>query len=212
MSFSKSIYNKYCLLCNSNYNYKNTDFCQECITILGMKDDEINNLNKQDKLLIFKKGKYKIKSNSNLNKTVIVNRKRNIRKILLNNKLKLNKLEYKKNTVCDTFLKYGKPDIDTVIEILENDNKNEKYDSNIPAYKKYIKTGCNLNNAIEIGRIEKIIINDTNYLKYLKKYSKTDALDIASIEYMDKIRDIGDKSNEYKIISDYIDNVTTINF
>jgi hypothetical protein len=229
MNLNKTIYNKYCLLCNFNYNYKNTDFCQECITTLDMKDEEINNLNKRDKFLIFKRGKYKIKPNSNLNKNIISKRRKNIRKILLNSKLKLNKLEYKKNTVCDTFIKYGKPDIDTVIEILENENRNttdnlitlinvlddinEEYNPDVPAYKTYIKTGHNLNNVIKVGRIEKIIMKETNYLKYLKEYSQTDALDIASIEYMEILRESNiKKSKEYSIISKYIDSITTVNF
>ena len=130
-------------------------------------------------------------------------------------------MEYRKHSICDVFLKYGTPDINTVVEILEKDDINKsknlmkltsalgkhklEYDEKIPAYIDYVKNGTDLKNALKIGKIEQIVINKTNYLTYLREYSNDDALDMAAIEYIES-------NGPSDIVSNYIESITTLNF
>ena len=135
--------------------------------------------------------------------------------------LKDSKLEYKKNSICDIYIKYGMPKINDVINILEKNNLknisnltiltkeltklNLKYNKNLPSHYNFIKNGGNISKTIEIGEIEEIIIDNTDYLNYLKNYSKEEALDIACIEYLDL-------NGKNKIISNYLDKILTLDF
>jgi len=163
--------------------------------------------------------KYSYPKNKNNNNNI--ENKRYDRKKKLFKTLKDYKLEYKKNSICDIYIKYGMPKIDDVIDILEKNNLknisnltiltneltklNLKYNKKLPSHYNFIKNGGNINKTIEIGEIEEIIIDSTNYLNYLKTYSKDEALDIACIEYLDQ-------NGKNKIISNYLDKILTLDF
>lgn len=113
-----------------------------------------------------------------------------LRKRQLFNQLSDKKLEYIKNGICDSYIKYGKPSLNDVIDNIQSKteakarrlnmllirlhNENEKYDENNSYYSKYINNGGNLNEIINEGIKEWFYINKTNYLHYLKLYKNED--------------------------------------
>ena len=224
----------WCTFCNLKSDYRNIQLCKSCQDHLDITDSDIINdpksrdgkiiaLGKAKKLLVLTPSAYRrVKSRiirKKKEKTIGDNKRE--RKLLLHSKLKEFKLEYKKHSICDVFLKYGTPDINTVLETLDQDNITKsknlieltkmlgkhklEYNENVPAYANYIIDGIDINTAIKIGKIEQIIMNDTNYLSYLKEYSNDDALDMAAIEYIES-------NGPNSVVSDYIESITTLNF
>ena len=147
--------------------------------------------------------------------------KRNERKEKLLNKLKEMKLKYIKGGVCDAHIKFGAPSLDVVIKSMydkQNDqnerlfnllnklrNANAEYDENIPSYKKYVLNGGDLDKIIENGEIEKILINESNYLSVIDSTDSETAKEIALGNYINK-----GKSD--KIIDKYVTKKNTIRF
>lgn len=216
---------------NFKIDYKNIECCYNCfchnnkkgIKIKKNKQDGYINI-KLDNNLVFIKDKY-----YNNFKNILIKKKRDLlkknkklfRKNILLERLKEEKLEYINNSICDIYVNYGMLEIDYVIEsikkidesksrnyiILNNElnKKNIKLNKSVPSFNNFIKYGKNLNECIRIGIVESIVINETNYLSNLKKYSRDDSLDMAAIEYLDNFG-----PNEYLI--NYIENITTIKF
>ena len=133
------------------------------------------------------------KNNNDYNKPIIYNEKQKkiiLRKKHLFDELSENKLEYKKNGICDAYIKYGKHNINDVIDIMKNKNlkeeqrlrillkklkkENELYDENISYYRDYIKNGGNINYAVSNGIKEWFYINKTNYIELLEQYRNED--------------------------------------
>ena len=238
LKIDKNIICNFCELDNIHKNednfkidYKNIECCYNCFCQNNKKEikrreskyDGYSNI-KLDNKIVFIKDKY-----FNNFKNILIKKKRNIlkdnkkflRKELLLERLKEEKLEYINNSVCDIYVNYGMIEIDYVIDsikkidesksrnyiILHNElnKKNIKLNNNVPSFKKFIKYGKDLNECIRIGIVESIVINKTNYLSNLKKYSRDDSLDMAAIEYLDNFG-----ANEYLI--NYIENITTIKF
>ena len=117
------------------------------------------------------------------------------RKAKLIIKLKELKLENTKDKLCEEYVNFGNPDLDTVTKTLlnkqnmENDRlctlleflkkHNLEYSNKIPSYKKYIKKGGNINKIVENGELEKVLILDTNYLSMLDLTDSDTAREIA---------------------------------
>tara|TARA_B110000908_G_C9993537_1_gene330902 strand:+ start:59 stop:571 length:513 start_codon:yes stop_codon:yes gene_type:complete len=133
------------------------------------------------------------KNNNDYNKPIIYHAKQQkiiLRKKHLFNELSENKLEYKKNGICDAYIKYGKHNINDVIDIMKNKNlkeeqrlrillkklkkENELYDENISYYRDYIKNGGNINYTVSNGIKEWFYINKTNYIELLEQYRNED--------------------------------------
>jgi hypothetical protein len=148
----------------------------------------------------------------------IVQSKKYERKKLLLNKLQHMKLDYVSGTVCDGYIQHGIPDIDTVIKTLM-DNQNTKnnrmykllnklrkkqleYDETVPAYKKYLKKGGDLNKVIINGELEKVLMKETDYLSLLNIADSDTAKDISLSAY--------DGDND--IVNNYVSNKNTIKF
>jgi hypothetical protein len=132
-------------------------------------------------------------------KSASIELKQKIRKKELFDKLKENKLEYKKNSICDAYIKFGSPNINEVIDILlknqldeinkfiflidELNKRNISYDNRIPIFKTYIKNDIDINETIKIAETEKFLIDNTNYLSLLKIYDNNIAKDLALQKY-----------------------------
>jgi hypothetical protein len=109
-----------------------------------------------------------------------------VRKLQLFDKLNSHKLTYIKGGICDSFIKYGFPSLDEVIDNVQNtteleDKRLEKlirhlekrqlqYDSRVSYYREYVEQGTNLRTAIREGRREWFLINKTCYQKILALY------------------------------------------
>lgn len=148
----------------------------------------------------------------------MINIMENRRKIL-NSKLKDYKLSY--NSICDQYIKFGIPDIDSTVKLLyekqnEHNNRlykllnelkqcNLEYDNRIPSFTKYIKYGGNIKEVIQKSQLERVLINETNYIDLLKGSDSDTAKEISSIKYIKS----GKKNKE---ISEYIGNKNTIKF
>lgn len=125
---------------------------------------------------------------------VVVNCPKNskilLRKKELFNQLDEKKLEYKKYGICDSYIKYGKPSLNDVIENIQTltDKKlnrvlrltkrlkkeDEIYDENISYYKNFINNGGDIEYTIQEGVKEWFYINKTNYLEFLNRYKDED--------------------------------------
>jgi len=132
-------------------------------------------------------------------KSASIELKQKLRKKELFDKLKENKLEYKKNSICDAYIKFGSPNINEVIDILlknqldeinkfiflidELNKRNISYDSRIPIFKTYIKNEIDIDETIKIAETEKFLIENTNYLSLLKIYDNNIAKDLALQKY-----------------------------
>src|SRR5579872_2872269 len=113
-----------------------------------------------------------------------------LRKRQLFDQLSDNKLEYTRNGICDSFIKFGTPSLNTVIEDVQKKSEiqtkrlrkllrrlkeeGEVYDERISYYKQYIKNGGDIDYYVEEGIKEWFYINKTNYLKFLKMYKNED--------------------------------------
>jgi hypothetical protein len=84
-------------------------------------------------------------------------------------------------------------------------DKHLEYDEKIPSYKKYILNGGNLDKIIENGEIEKILINESNYLSVIDITDSETAKEIALGNYISK-----GKNN--KMIDKYVAKKNTIQF
>jgi len=224
----------WCTFCNLTNNYQDIQLCNKCKLHLNITDSDIlsDPKNREGRVISFGMSKRLIVITSsafNRIKSGIIKRKKsitfctnkNMRKVLLKKTLSDNKMCYKKNTICDVYVKYGIPHLDTVINMLEQSTSEKTnnlarlvrklgklglmYSDKIPAYKEYVNTGKDLKNSVRIGQIENIIIDKTDYLQYLNKYSHDDALDMAAIEYIEEY-------GSDPVVSKYIDDVTTLNF
>jgi hypothetical protein len=133
------------------------------------------------------------RDNKDYNKPTIHHTKKEkiiLRKKKLFNRLSENKLEYRKNSICDFYIKYGKYSINEVIETIKTKNTKEEkrlnillkklkkegeiYDENISYYRNYIKNGGNIEYTILNGVKEWFYINKTDYLELLKRYRNED--------------------------------------
>lgn len=113
-----------------------------------------------------------------------------LRKRQLFDQLSDNKLEYTRNGICDSFIKFGTPSLNTVIEDVQKKSEvqtkrlkrlirrlreeDEIYDEHVSYYERYIKNGGDLDYHVEEGIKEWFYINKTNYLKFLKIYKNQD--------------------------------------
>lgn len=137
-----------------------------------------------------------------------------LRKRQLFDHLNDKKLEYKKNGICDSFIKYGTPALNIVINDVQRKTEiqikrfnklverlhqeGEKYDDNIKYYRQYIKNGGDLEYHVEEGIKEWFYKNKTNYLELLKIYKDEDKAQIhafnmyvrkhGSDKYIERIR------------------------
>jgi len=109
-----------------------------------------------------------------------------LRKKELFDELSDNKLEYKKNGICDSFIKFGTPSLNVVIQTVQEKTdsetnrliklikrlkrENELYDKNNSYYKKYIRNGGDIEYHVNEGIIEWFYCHKTDYIKLLGKY------------------------------------------
>lgn len=118
------------------------------------------------------------------------NRQVFLRKKTIQEKLAEKKLDYVKNGVCDSFIKFNTPKIEEVVEKIEKNDekkikrltrlvklikeKGEIYDEKISYYQRYIRNGGNLEYHVTEGIKEWFYVNKTNYLKHLKNCKDED--------------------------------------
>lgn len=118
------------------------------------------------------------------------NKKVLLRKKQLFDKLTDNKLEYMRDGMCDSFIKFGIPELNTVIKGVQQKTvvqskrltlllkhlkkKGELYDETNSYYKKYIKYGGELDYHIDEGIKEWFYIHKTKYSEYIKIYKDED--------------------------------------
>jgi hypothetical protein len=127
-------------------------------------------------------------------KDTIINYAKNskvlLRKKELFDNLTDRKLEYIKDGICDSYIKYGKPSLEDVICNIQNKTEiemkrlirvikrlkkeGEVYDENISYYKSFIKYGGDIDYIIEEGIKEWFYIHKTNYLELFKIYKDED--------------------------------------
>lgn len=181
-----------CDLCISDTN----NYIDLSKIILSPDDFKNVSLFINNKNLYISKSDYDNIRDNNLNN---IQKKR--KKDLLS-KIKLFKLQYIQNSICDGYIKYGFPNLDDVLEYLikkqseENnrlyelihklEQKNIEYDKDVPAFKKYIKCGGNIKEAIKNGELELLLVKNTNYLKLLEKYDDITAKDLSLAKYINK--------------------------
>lgn len=113
-----------------------------------------------------------------------------LRKKELFDQLNNNKLEYTKGGVCDSFIKFGTPSLNTVIQDVQKKTnvqmerlsrllkklriEGEVYDEDVSYYKQYVKNGGDIDYYVEEGIKEWFYLNKTNYLDFLKIYKDVD--------------------------------------
>lgn len=113
-----------------------------------------------------------------------------LRKKQLFDKLTDNKLEYTKDGICDSFIKFGVPELNTVIKDVQQKTdvqskrlgilikrlrkEGEIYDENNTYYKKYIKYGGDIDYHIDEGIKEWFYVHKTKYIEYIKCYKDED--------------------------------------
>jgi len=142
------------------------------------------------------------------------------RRQMLMDELSMRKLDYVRGGVCDSFIKYGRPSLDEVIEmcirstmqeekrltiLISNLKQNDLiYDDRVSYYKEYIEQGTDLRTAITEGKKEWFYINMTEYPAFLAKYKDEER---AMARALDKyIKQHGYDSAIYK----YLDSNTFI--
>lgn len=138
--------------------------------------------------------------------------KEKLRREELMRNLREYKLEYKKHGICDAYIKFGSPDLRTVIQTLRNklsDNRERIIElidrlsdhiqidethiiTKIPSFNRYIEKGGDIEDVINDGLIEFFLYKETNYKTLLMKYTNEEAKDIALSQYIssDNIPDI----------------------
>lgn len=96
--------------------------------------------------------------------------------------LKLSYEKFKDNKLCTSYINFGTPNLDTIIENINSKLSSEnnrlcelleelkllnlEYDHNVPSYKKFIKKGGNIKEIINSAELEKDLMKDTNYLSF----------------------------------------------
>lgn len=146
-------------------------------------------------------------------------RKNNLEKILKNRKMGIIKL-----SLCKSYIKYEKPNLEELIIIFEEEqNKrdlrmsklmkklkeyNIDYDNKIPVFENYIKEGGDLETTIKEAKLEKSLIYNTKYEHYLKYNTVAIARYLATIEYNNKTLDKSDCIE----IKNFISQNNTLNF
>jgi len=109
-----------------------------------------------------------------------------LRKKKLLDNLSENKLEYIKNGVCDSYIKFGVPELEIVVENINTSTnmkinrlvelieklkeQGKKYNENVSYYQKYIRNGGDINYMIREGLKEEYYLNDEIYNFYLNAY------------------------------------------
>ena len=126
-----------------------------------------------------------------------------IRKKELYSTLSDEKIQYIKNGICDSYILYGKPTLENVIDTMKVKNSTkmkrmslllkklqeieEEYDENVSYYKKYISSGGNIDYCISEGIKEWFYLNKTNYLELRKKYKNDEYAKIKALnDYIKK--------------------------
>jgi hypothetical protein len=121
-----------------------------------------------------------------------------VRKRQLFDKLNSRKLTYIRGGICDSFIKYGYPSLDEVIDDVQNtieleDQRLEKlirhlekrrliYDSKVSYYREYVEQGTDLRTAIREGKREWFLINKTCYLKLTALYKDEERAEKIAID------------------------------
>jgi uncharacterized protein Usg len=129
------------------------------------------------------------------NKNVERDMKQKIRKDILMNKLRDLKLQYKKNSICDAYIKYGSPDLKTVVENLVQkqtdrgvrftkmikylEKHNMRYDDKIPCFEDYLNENIELRDIRDNYEIDIFLVNETDYINLLLKYDRDTARELA---------------------------------
>lgn len=211
------IYIPLCKICLDADMHKLQNFI-ESIEKTNMSVNLFNNTNLfiAENIIWIKKSDWKKNILSNTRTTNQKNRE-----TILMQKIKDMKLEFESCRISEGYIKYGNPNLDTVLDyfIKTQDEKNQRlfnliryldssnmcYDPNIPAYCNFVNNGGSLKKVIKDAQDEIFLVNETNYLLLLKKYDADDAKEIALMKY---IQDGG--SNE--IAQKYICEKTTIRF
>lgn len=133
---------------------------------------------------IVKKNEDKETPNNDIVVRCAKNKKILLRKKELFDHLNDNKLEYVKNGICDSYIRYGTPSLDDVINNIQTklDIKTKRmnmlikrlkkageiFDETVSYYKHYIQYGGDIDYAIDEGIKEWFYINKTNYLELLQ--------------------------------------------
>jgi hypothetical protein len=154
-------------------------------------------------------------------KTSLYKKKENDRKKEIELALKEYKLENIKPSLCSSYIKYGIPNIESIISTFRKEqNKKEErlyklitelkkngkeYDENIPVYEKYIKEGGDILKIVEESELEKSLVYNTNYKHYLKHNNVATARYLATMEFMNS-----GKHND--IINKFASEKNTLNF
>jgi len=197
------------LIINTLYLTSLEYLCDSCISldaylciydILDKYDLNINEINYTYKFFANSNNLYVKQKEWNL--FVPTNLNLILRKKKLFEKLNEQKLQYKKNSICDAFIKYGKPDIENVIHSIKKDNHihnnklfklseilqthNIQYDSRIPIFEKYLSDKKGVVGVDDIVReytLEKELIENTNFSDLIKTKDYDDAKQICMIKY-----------------------------
>lgn len=132
--------------------------------------------------------------NQSLNQDTIIKFAKNS-KVLLRRKelidhLNDKKLEYTKFGICDSYIKFGKPSLETVIDNIQTKTSSqtkrftlllkrlkkegEIYDETISYYRDYIINDGDLDHVVNEGIKEWFYVNMTNYSELLKLYKDED--------------------------------------
>jgi len=106
-----------------------------------------------------------------------------VRKRQLFDKLNSEKLTYVKGGICDSFIKYGYPSLEDVIQdvqtmtyhedlrlkvlIKQLEKRRLKYDGRVSYFRDYVEQGTDLKTTIREGKKEWFLINNTDYLRLL---------------------------------------------
>jgi len=126
---------------------------------------------------------------------VIIKYEKNSNRVLLRKKqlfdqLTNNKLEYTGDGICDSFIKFGTPPLNTVIENVQKRTEvqtkrltrllkrlrteGEIYDENISFYQRYVKNGGDIDYYVDEGIKEWFYKHKTNYSRFLEMYRDED--------------------------------------
>ena len=161
--------------------------------------------NDKIKLNIIEKKNKKLSSKNKKNK-IIEERKKKLINLLYNNKI-----DFKEKGVCYTYIYYGTPSIEYVLEELleENNIKNNrrieiiklfqqnniKFNEQMISYKQYINGNImDKNEIIKKAEIEDYLIQNTKYLEYLKYLKYEDAINRAIDEFINNEK-LNNKTN-----------------
>lgn len=131
------------------------------------------------------------------NQDVQLNEKILVRKKKLYSSLSEEKLTYVKNGICDSYILYGKPSLNNVLDNIKVKNATkmnrlmkllnklnelgEEYDEDNSYFKKYLIIGKNLNYYVTEGIKEWFYLNKTIYPSLIKKYSNSEFAKIKAL-------------------------------